>query len=409
MPSHRIVFVGQTYYPDSSSTGQLCTPLLEAFAAQGAEILVLCGYPTGHGANQSVPSRETRNGVKIVRCGLKLNPKRSFLHRALSYVTYLMSTFVRLLGLRKTDLVYGISNPPFNAIVLWLASCLRGFRYQYMILDAYPEGLIALGKLSQSGIVARLWRWGNRMAYHRAARMVVLGRDMLANLQSYDVPKERCTYIPHWSVAEHEVPKRFEESMLVKRLKLQDKFVVQYSGNMGLWHDMLGIVKAAEILKNRSDIHFLLVGGGIRRAEAQSYSHAMRLENVTWQDFVPLNQLADSLAGCHLALISLREGLDGIAVPCKLYGILASGRAIVAAVPKNSEVALTVNENQCGMIVPPSDASSLAKSIEKLANDRQLTLRMGENARQAYLDHYRIEQAIAQFEELWELAPLVPT
>jgi colanic acid biosynthesis glycosyl transferase WcaI len=92
-----------------------------------------------------------------------------------------------------------------------------------------------------------------------------------------------------------------------------------------------------------------------------------------------------------------------------LYGILASGRAIVAAVPKNSEVALTVEENQCGIVVPPSDPSCLAATIEKLASDRQAILEMGENARKAYLDNYRLEHAIDQFEKLWGLTPLVPT
>lgn len=409
MHARRIVFVGQTYYPDSSSTGQLCTPLLESFAAHGIPVLVICGFPTGLGANgiHAIPRRENRHGVEIVRCGWRINPKRGFVHRAFSYASYLFGTFVQLLRLRRSDLVYAISNPPFNAIIVWIASCVRGFRYQYMILDAYPEGLIALGKISPTSWVARIWRWANRKAYHRASRMLVLGRDMLERLDSYEVPRERRLYIPHWSVAEKSKVKTFEESELQQRLKLCDKFVVQYSGNMGLWHDMVSIVEAAKLLSARKDIHFLLIGDGLRRAEAQRLSDSLQLDNVTWLDFVPLENLADSLAGCHASLISLREGLEGIAVPCKLYGILASGRAIVAQVPAKSEVALTILEDACGLVIPPGDAAKLAEGIRELADDRTRTLAMGERARQAYLDKYQLEHAVAKFEDLWEISPSV--
>jgi len=47
--------------------------------------------------------------------------------------------------------------------------------------------------------------------------------------------------------------------------------------------------------------------------------------------------------------------------PAKLYGIMASGRPIIAIMSENTEVALTLNEYQCGLIPPPKDVHALLK------------------------------------------------
>ena len=243
----------------------------------------------------------------------------------------------------------------------------------------------------------------NKWAYRASDRIVVLGRDMVTLVsEGYDIPEDRFAYIPHWSTVDIERPLGFEETNLSKRLGLENKFVVQYSGNMGLWHDMDTIIHAARLLVDRPDVHFLLIGGGIRRQQAEELAAELSLSNVTWHDFVPIEELRDSLSSCHAAIISLRQGLQGVAVPCKLYGILASGRAILAQVPSESEVGLTVNESDCGIVVD-FDAESLASSIRELADNKQLVRKRGDNGFAAYKSKYRVEQAEIAFRQLWEL------
>jgi colanic acid biosynthesis glycosyl transferase WcaI len=297
------------------------------------------------------------------------------LHRALAYLSYLAHASIVLLTMRKPDLTFGVTHPSFLAQLLDLTSRLRGLRYQYMLLDMYPESLAAL-RLPTIPLLTRLWRSSNRLSYHRAERIIVLGPDMLPRLAAYQLPPARIVYLPHWSAFETLAPLPVEASTTVGRLGLKDKFIVQYSGNMGLLHDMIPFVRAAAALRSDPSIHFVFVGGGTRRTEVEALSTELGLENVTWRDFVPLEQLGESLASCHLSLISLRQVLSGIAVPCKLYGILASGRAVLAQVPADSEVALTVDENACGLVVAPSDVDGLVASIRSLAADRERTRRM---------------------------------
>ena len=80
-------------------------------------------------------------------------------------------------------------------------------------------------------------------------------------------------------------------------------------------------------------------------------------------------------------IVSLQRGLAGYIVPSKLYGILAAGRAFVAAVEESCEVASIAATHQCGLIAEPGDARQLAARIREFHDDRDLVRRYGANAR----------------------------
>lgn len=401
-----IVFVCQVFYPDNTSTSQLFGDLLARLALSNS-ITVISGYPTRRDHHDRSPARELWNGIEIVRCGLDVDAKRSYWARFAAYFSYLATMSVELLRMRDKDVVLGVTNPPFLVIVLWLLSKVGRFRYQYMFLDVYPEGLVALDKLNAGSWIARLWRACNKPSLRGAEKLIVLGRDMRALLaQQYSMPPGKFIYLPHWSSTVIPQPLDFAANPVAAELGLQDKFVVQYSGNMGLWHDINTIVQAAYMLQARPDIQFLMIGGGIRRDEARELAQQLRLSNITWLDFFPKERLAESLTCCHAALVSLRAGLEGIAVPSKLYGILASGRAVLAQVPANSEIAYVVDEERCGLVVEPGSAQELAQAILTLADSPNSAIEMGRSAFAAYREKYTLEQAVEHFRALWADEPV---
>ncbi|MEM7622573.1 MAG: glycosyltransferase family 4 protein [Planctomycetota bacterium] len=403
----RIYVICQVFYPDTTSTSQLFTELFAVLSERAdAEITVLCSHPSGKlGKERSWPSKEVHRGVHIRRLGFKLDHKAGLISRALVYAGYLLGVFFKLMTVPRRDAVFmGVTNPPFVAWVLWFASLLRGIKYDYMIQDAYPEGLIALG-MKRSSPIAKLWYFLNRLAYRRAERMIVLGRDMAEVIETnYGIPSGEVVYLPHWSAVEYDEPLPAEGRPLLAELDLADRFVVQYSGNMGIWHDIELFVRAAERLKDEDRVRLMLVGDGVRRAGAEALDRERNPGNIIWRDFVPLDEVRESLASCHAALICLRDGFFGIAVPCKVYGILASGRAIIAQVPAGTEIALTVEESECGVVVEPGDDEALARVIAELAGDPERVARYGANAFRAYREKYRQAQAVVAFSELWGLS-----
>jgi glycosyltransferase involved in cell wall biosynthesis len=395
-----IEFFCQTFHPDTISTSQLFTDLLARLAEAGRNVTVYCGYPAK--AAQDLPKQEIYRGVRIRRLGLALPLKKSLFHRLASYVSYLGGSLAAMMRLKKDALVFGVTNPPFMLNLLWLASLIRGFGYQYMLLDIYPEGLDRVGLLPKKSLAYRLWSWLNAKGYARARRLIVLGRDMTPLLAgTYGQPRDKIVYIPHWSPQAGEAPPDFEDNPMAAELGLADAFVVQYSGNMGLWHDIDGLVETARLLQGEPSIRFVFIGDGRRRAGAMELAARHNLDNIIWLDYLPRERLSVSLPCCHAALISLRDGCEGVAVPCKLYGIMASGRAILAQVPAASEVALAVAESGCGLVTPPGDPAALAQAVRALARDREATRAMGRRAHEEYNRKYTLEQAVANFTRLF--------
>ncbi|MBF0288330.1 MAG: glycosyltransferase family 4 protein [SAR324 cluster bacterium] len=401
----QIILVCQVFHPDTTSTSQLFVSLLRNMAKKGLSIHVLCGFPAGNLSDKTTPRYETLDGIIIKRCGFNIPLKQSLYHRALSYLSFLLHAGWEIIKAPRDSIFFGVTNPPFAAILLYLTSKVRKFSYHYMLLDLYPEGLVFLGNLEESSFITKIWYALNRLSYSNAAKLAVLGRDMIPLLQTkYHIPQKQLTYIPHWGATEIPVPISFKKSKLTTALSLQNKFVVQYSGNMGLWHDMETFVQAAVKLKNQPDIAFLFIGNGIRRSSAEDLALNLDAHNIIWKDFVPQEELLDSLSCSHVSLISLQANLAGVAVPCKLYGILASGRAIIAQVPADSEIAYVIEEEQCGVVVPPGDVDKLIEAIQQLAAAPDLVAKMGKNAFAAYQAKYTLRQAEQAFTQFLDLS-----
>ncbi len=398
-----VVWVTLDFYPDDQASSQLFTDLLVRLG-EHTPITVFCGYPVEatKGRLGPVPRRETYQGISIVRCGFNVAEKHGLLNRAILYAGFLSHAAWRLLWVDRGTLVFGVTSPAFIAHILWITSRLRRFRYGYMFLDVYPEALFALGRLQPASLLARVWLRLNGLSYRAATLLAVLGRDMVPLLErNYGLDGSRIAYIPHWSALELEQPVPLAENPLAQRLGIDEKFVVQYSGNMGLLHDIETLVRAAELLRDDERIHFLFIGKGRRRKSAEELAHSLHLTNITWMGFAPRERLNETLSCCHAALISLREGMQGVAVPSKLYGILAFGRAVIAQVPSESEIALVVEEEGCGRVVPPGDPQALADAIRALAADPDLVAECSANAFAAYRLKYTLDHAVLAFETLW--------
>ena len=348
------------------------------------------------------PRRATEKGYDIKRMGIPNLGKKGLLRRLIAYLSFTFVTGIHLLCLPKKSFVVAVTNPPFLPLWIWIHSWLRDIYYQVIILDLYPDGLERIGAIASNGVIGRGWAWLNKKAFARAKSIAVLGRDMRSLLISkYNVNPKKIDWIPHWSAFEKRPLPIYHCKNLLSTYGLKNKWVIQYSGNMGLWHDIKMIVKAAERLKKITKIHFLMVGEGIRKDSAVALANKLKLSNVSWRESVPLRKLKSLLGACHVALISQREGLEGVAVPCKIYGILASGKPVLAAVPKMCEVAMVVKEEKCGAVIHPHDSISLANCILKWYRNPILVRKMGNRARQSFEKNYSLPHAVKRFEKSW--------
>ncbi len=394
--------VSELYYPEETSTGHVLTRICEGLAER-RPVRVVCGQPSYAARGVRAPWRETRRGVEIVRVWATTWNKDSLPRRLVNAATITISIFLALLfRLRRGDRVLVVTNPPFLPFLTQLACWLRHADCYLLIHDVYPEVAVAAGLLRDRGLAARLINGLTRRLYLAAERIIALGRDMAALIHhKAPLPTDRVVVIPNGADVDQIAPESRGDNRLLAELGLTNKFVVQYSGNMGRSHAIECLAACAERLRDDPEIHFLAIGWGAKRAWLTEQVRTKNLTNVTIIDPVPRDQLVASLNACDLSLIPFVAGMAGVSVPCRMYNVLAAGKPIVAVADAHSELALVVQEEGVGYVVEPGDVDGLARAVLAARNDLALRTEMGRRAQNAAQHKYAWRHIVRAYESLF--------
>ena len=169
--------------------------------------------------------------------------------------------------------------------------------------------------------------------------------------------------IPNWSDTALLRPQRRPTTWAQQR-KLAGTFMVMHAGNIG---QLQGLDVALEAAARLPEVRLVIVGEGSGRfcaggASVTPGDHKRRL--LPWE---PHSRMAEVLSSADAQLVSLVPGLAGLLEPSKLYGVLAVGRPVLAALDAKSEGAMVVREERCGVVAPPGDPQALADAISALA------------------------------------------
>lgn len=397
----RILFLNRSYWPDAEATGQLLTELCEDLAAD-FDVAVLAGQPNQNPTNAPYArsGSEKRGGVTVHRVRHTTFAKRNLLGRVVNLVTYLIAACWRALWLPSPDVLVVETDPPLLCLVGAALRRWHGSRLVVYLQDVYPDVAIALGKLRE-GWFARTLRSLFRRAYRGADRVVVLSRDMAELLQAWGVEQARLAIVPNWADAGLIRPVK-TGNRFRRELGLEDRFVVMYSGNMGLSQRLECVLDAAERLGDLPSVVFVLIGDGATRQEIETQAKRRGLANVMIRGYVPKERLAESLSAADVQLVVLDPQLRGCLMPSKLYGVLAAGTAVLAAAPEGSELADVVVRERVGRVISFNDSRALAEAVRALAERPAELLAMGQRARRLCETEYDRRIVTRRFGQLLE-------
>ncbi|HET6426201.1 MAG TPA: glycosyltransferase family 4 protein, partial [Planctomycetaceae bacterium] len=315
------------------------------------------------------------------------------------------------LTLKRADLVVTETDPFLLAFVGRWLQWWHGARFVVYLQDIYPDVAVAVGKLRE-GWISRALRWLLFSVYRKADAVVVLSRDMERTCRAYGIAEDRLRIIPNWADTATLRPQK-QQNIFRQEHGLQNSFVVMYSGNMGLAHSLTPILDAAATLSDQP-VSFALVGDGARRAALVAEAQARGLTNVRFFPYQPREHLAQSLSAANVHLISMQPEASGLLMPSKLYGILASGSAVIALADPTSELAELIQRHELGFVCDPRDvdggAERLAYVINFLAQNPAEVQMLGENARRLAESEFDRSIQTARFaamlHELLQSAPV---
>jgi len=360
-----VAFLNRVYPPASGATGALLAELAPALVDRGWRVTVLTGP-----AAEAPASEVTDDGVHVERVAALPFTRASTLRRGLAYASLFPAFVARALRIPSPDVLVTKTDPPMLKVLGPMLARLTGARAVHWAQDLYPEVAAGVGVLADDGIVTRAMQALSDGALCGHDHVVAVGRCMRERLVAdRGLGADDVSVVPNWPPS-GVAPVPHDANPFRDEHNLDGRFVVMYSGTMGLAHPFEAVLDAAARLQGgRAEICFLLVGEGPRRADLRREVARRGLDNVRFVPFQPKARLAQSLSAADLHLVTMRPELEGLVVPSKLYGALGAGRPVCFLGPEGSEAARLVNEHDCGTVLPDVGGAGLADAVRRWHDD----------------------------------------
>jgi glycosyltransferase involved in cell wall biosynthesis len=385
----KTVFINRFFWPDHSATSQLLTDLAFTLAVLDRRVSVITSRQRYDEPRAKLPSSVQAEGVIINRVWSSSYGRHGLLGRAFDYLTFYLSALWRMWrALSRGDSVVAMTDPPLICIPAAMVASLRGAKLVIWHQELFPEVASALGVKGMRGTLAEILLGLRNNSVRRAAMNVVPSRNMAQRLIDAGCPVENIRIIPNWSDGSLVYPTAADENPLRAEWGLKERFVVGYSGNMGRVHEFNTLLEAAERLREDPRVVFLFIGDGFHRASIEREAKHRELGNILFQPYQPRERLIASLGVPDVHIISLRQDMEGLVFPSKLYGILAAGRPSLFIGAEHGDVARILHADRCGLVVSEGDARGVVEGIRQLQSDPDLMNAMGNRARTLFERHY---------------------
>jgi len=270
-----------------------------------------------------------------------------------------------------------VSNPPFN---IFLPLFCKN-NYFILIFDIYPDILIGQKFLNEKSFIVRFWNKVNRKVMKKAHNVYTITEDMRNVLSQY-VSKNKIEVINIWTHGEVFRPIDKKKNPFLLSLKLEEKFIVQYSGNMGYTHDIEILVDVAAKLKNRSDIVFLFIGEGMKKQLIKDTIAKFGLHNCYVLPFQSSDMLPYSMGSADIGIITLDSNSASLSIPSKAFTYMAMGAVLLCITPKGSPLDNMVNINLLGGSFEKTQINEIGNYIISLVDNKEKTNVLKKNSLQ---------------------------
>jgi len=368
----KILFLADNYPPETNAAATRVSERAAYWAAWGHDVTVLTSFPNfpqGRiypGYRNGWYAVEQRDGVRVVRVKTFIAANRGTLVRMLDFLSFMGSALVAGLFQPRPDVVVSTSPQFFAAVAGWMLGGLRRRPFVFELGDIWPASIVAVGAMRPS-LGLRLMEKLELFLYRRSAAVVALTHAFKTNLTGRGIAAGTIAVVRNGVDLSRYRPTA-RDAALAESWGLAGRVVVGYVGTHGMAHGLGNVLDAAERLRHRDDVRFLLVGDGAERAALVEECRRRGLANVVMQPMQPKAEMCRIWGLCDVALVHLRDTpAFAEVIPSKIFEAMAMGLPLLLALPEG-EASAIVAEATAGLWVPPEDPDALAAAVARLAD-----------------------------------------
>ncbi|OGO64852.1 MAG: glycosyltransferase WbuB [Chloroflexi bacterium RBG_19FT_COMBO_47_9] len=396
-----ILLIHQAFVALNEPGGTRHHELSRYFADHGHQVTIITSpisYLTGKPRREKIHWVEKQidgKQITILRAYAYPSLHRSFAYRVINFFSFMVSSFLIGLQVKKVDLVWGTSPPIFQGLTAWALARLKHIPFLFEVRDLWPAFAVAVGVLRQP-ILIRLSEWLEKFLYQHADQVVVNSPGFIQHVQSRGahsvelVPNGTDTMMINPSV---------DGDAFRHAHGLENKFIALYAGAHGLSNDLEVVLDAASKLLPRKDINIVLLGDGKDKPALQARASHDGLDNISFLPPIPKVEMPAALAAANACIAILKPlELYKTTYPNKVFDYMAAGKPVILAI--DGVIREMIENAGAGIPVPPGNPDALANAILSLANDPELAHQIGKLAREYVEIHFDRESLASKFNDV---------
>lgn len=394
------------YYPDVASTAQIYTDLCRGLKAE-FDITVVCTVPSYTGSvDKKYRNKrfytEQIDGIKVIRVRVPEFDKSNKLSRIKNIVAYFVNSVLATLRIGRQDIVFATSQPPIlgGMLGVWGKLCTKG-RLIYNIQDFNPEQTMAVGYMGH-GFIHKIMMFCDKHSCKKAGLVITVGRDMQQTLinrfKNKNVPDN--VVINNWIDEKEVYPLDKSHERIIefkKKYGIDNKFIIMYSGNVGLYYDLNNLIKIFAKYREDNNIAFVFVGDGAVKESLMQYVKSNNIKNIVFIPYQNKDDLIYSLNSADVHLVTNAKGIKGISVPSKIYGVMSANIPVIGILEEDSEAWQIIKDSDCGVLANTGNYSEIENVLDMVLKMKYDFVKAHSTGRQYLLDRFTKDKSIVQY------------
>jgi glycosyltransferase involved in cell wall biosynthesis len=176
--------------------------------------------------------------------------------------------------------------------------------------------------------------------------------------------------------------KKIEKSknIFITEHGLQNKFIVQYSGNIGVTHNVETLVEIAELLKANTEIIFQIIGRGPRKSKLENLVKKKNLSNCVFLPFQTDAMFPYSLSAADVGVVILDETTSKGSVPSKSYNLMSYGIPSLYIASKDSQLYEYTKKYEHGACFSKNELKVVTEFLKNLSTNSLFYNEISSNA-----------------------------
>ena len=304
---------------------------------------------------------ECYEGIEVIRVWSYITKNKGFVKRVIDYMSFGLSSFIAGLFL-KYDIIIATSPQFFTTWSAYGLSKIKRKPWIFELRDLWPESIKAVGAAKSEMLIKFLEKIELGL-YKDAKKVICVTNSFRNNLINRGISKDKIDVVYNGANLELYRP-REKNSELLESLGLQNKFIIGYIGTHGMAHKLDFILECAKEIKDR-DTHFLFIGDGAEKENLVALAKKLELNNVTFLDPIPKNEVPKFLSIIDVSLVPLKKSdLFKTVIPSKIFESCAMQKPILLGV--EGEIQEIVQKYNAGLCFEPENKKSFLVQLQKI-------------------------------------------